>query len=108
MLAGHGQIYAYIRENADEKLLAAVNFSGREARYEIAAGSYSTAAVSAAAPRTGEQRPPEDGDILLSSYEGSPAGREQDMRVGQNIRAGQEPAAIGILRPYEAVIVRIF
>ena len=68
-------IYAFVREDGEEKLLIAVNYSGEEAEYDITLTG------------AGETE-----EILISSY-----GDDDD-------RGGAMP---GMLRPYEAVVLRI-
>ncbi len=77
VLYGDEHIYAFIRENRYEKLLVAVNFSGTEVTYDPAGAGMSQAA---------EQ------EIILSSYSGG---------------TGWQSPIPGLLRPYEAVVIKL-
>lgn len=69
------QIYAFIREDEYEKQLIAVNFTGEEAKFDMASEGLKAA-----------DRP----DNIISSYQDIP---------------GMDESVIGVLRPYEAVVI---
>lgn len=70
------QIYAFIRENGDEQLAVAVNFTGEDAVLDLSECGIKDGA---------------DADILLSSYS----------------QISDIAASADVLRPYEAIVVRI-
>ena len=74
-LADSEQIYAFTRQNSEERIVIMVNFTGSEAAYDPEKAGLKT----------------DKTEVLLSSYEDSKDAR---------------PASIGVLRPYEAVIIQ--
>ena len=75
-LADSEQIYAFARQNSEDRMVIMVNFTGSEAPYDPEKAGLKA----------------DKAEVLLSSYDDS---------------KDAPPASIGVLRPYEAVVIRM-